>query len=340
MTVSQLQQLEQILDRTPITPIQETSALRWLSQLLPLGHRLYPLIQKYAAKGGLLSVPWGNYHLLLPSCWVLPISTWYVFEGRKHIPEFALIRRMLPTLPKGAIVEVGANIGYYLLELRHYTDAAIVSYEPIPLVFGLLKKNVERNNLPAIDLRNRACGNTSGSILMNMGINSLPVGSSDQAVDQAVTVEQPLSLETATFDDLATALCEWSQISVPVVTLDEDLQATGRIALMKIDCEGFEYNVLLGAKHILQTDRPVLFIELHPHAMAALGHSVSDIFEFLRPFYTLEFWDFQDTSPNPVVRVLQRYFPDHGIQISSEQEALALIAQNRLPTFHLLAYPK
>jgi FkbM family methyltransferase len=340
MTVSQLQQLEGILDRTPVTTVQETPTLRRISQLLPLGHRLYPLVRRYAEAGGLLSVPWGKYQLFLPSRWLLPISTWYVFEGRKHIPEFSLIHQVLPTLPAGTIVEVGANIGYYLLELRHYTAAPIVSYEPIPLVFGLLKKNIIANNLSNIDLRNRACGNTNGAILMNMGINSLPVGAAEQALSDQTLLEQPApSLDAATLDDVASALCEWSQISVPVVTLDDDLQDVGKIALLKIDCEGFEYNVLQGATRILRDDRPTVFIELHPYAMKDLGHSVMDIFDLLRPHYMLELWDFQETANNPLVRLWQRYLPNHGTRIPSEQAALELIAQQRLPTFHLLARP-
>lgn len=332
MTAVHLQQLDQILDRTPISFIP--FPLQRIGRLFPLGHRLYPLVKPYADRGGLLSVSWGNYRLLLPSRWLLPISTWYVFEGRRHIPEFDLIRRVLTTLPAGTIVEVGANIGYYLLELRHYTDAPIVAYEPIPLVFGLLKKNVVTNQLINIDLRNRACGHASGSILMNMGINSMPVGASEQVDD----IEGLLDNVT-TLDDMATALCEWSQISVPVVTLDEDLQDVEKVALLKIDCEGFEYNVLLGAQRLLMTQRPVLFIELHPYAMADLGHSISDIVALLEPHYTLELWDFQEESKNPIARVWQRYFPNRGVQIASKEEALDRIAQHQLPTFHLLARP-
>ncbi|MCS6812371.1 MAG: FkbM family methyltransferase [Cyanobacteria bacterium] len=333
MTAVYLQQLEQILERTPISTIP--SPLQRLGQLFPLGHRLYPLVKPYADRGGLLSVPWGNYQLLLPSRWLLPISTWYVFEGRRHIPEFDLIRQVLTTLPAGTIVEVGANIGYYLLELRHYTDAPIIAYEPIPLVFGLLKKNIVANQLANIDLRNRACGHTSGSILMNMGINSMPVGTSEQ-----IDTRDESRGDIATLDDMAAALCEWSQISVPVVTLDEDLQDIETITLLKIDCEGFEYNVLLGAQHLLATHRPTLFIELHPYAMADLGHSISDIVALLEPHYTLELWDFQEESRNPIARVWQRYFPNRGVQIASKEEALAQIAQHRLPTFHLLARPR
>ena len=66
-------------------------------------------------------------------------------------------------------------------------------------------------------------------------------------------------------------------VRVPVVTLDEDLASGDPVSLLKIDCEGFELNVLRGAKQILERDNPWLFLEIHPTLLPAFGQTVEEV---------------------------------------------------------------
>ena len=50
-------------------------------------------------------------------------------------------------------------------------------------------------------------------------------------------------------------------------TIDPALLALATIDYIKIDCEGFEYRVLQGAKETIQRCRPVVVIEQKPHDM-------------------------------------------------------------------------
>lgn len=74
---------------------------------------------------------------------------------------------------------------------------------------------------------------------------------------------------------------------VAVVSLD-DLHASGRIPrvdVMKVDVEGAELEVLLGAKRVLETFRPVVILELHnpemdrkcPELLRALGYHIEPV---------------------------------------------------------------
>jgi hypothetical protein len=76
---------------------------------------------------------------------------------------------------------------------------------------------------------------------------------------------------------------------VNIIRVDDfcSAQQIKRIDLMKIDVEGYEMNVLLGAKQIIERDIPDLFIEVDDNNLAQQGHSAREILEFLEPKYKL-----------------------------------------------------
>jgi FkbM family methyltransferase len=71
-------------------------------------------------------------------------------------------------------------------------------------------------------------------------------------------------------------------ITVPGIPLDEIEIGRGRLRLIKIDVEGAEFGVLTGAARMLQTHRPIIFMELAPALLARYDKSVADVFELLK----------------------------------------------------------
>jgi hypothetical protein len=71
---------------------------------------------------------------------------------------------------------------------------------------------------------------------------------------------------------------------VPVTTLDEYTRRNdvGRIHLLKVDVEGYEYNVFKGAENILASQRPVLLFESEQQHL--ITNSFEDIFDYLFQF--------------------------------------------------------
>ena len=55
-----------------------------------------------------------------------------------------------------------------------------------------------------------------------------------------------------------------ARVDVEVSTLDTELSDFNQIDVMKIDVEGFEYEMLLGAQKVLERCRPVLVLEFSP----------------------------------------------------------------------------
>ena len=74
------------------------------------------------------------------------------------------------------------------------------------------------------------------------------------------------------------------QIRVQVTTLD-DWWARGNareVNFIKLDAEGAEYRILLGAKALLEHCRPVIFLELNETCLAWDGRSSQEILRFLQ----------------------------------------------------------
>jgi FkbM family methyltransferase len=136
-------------------------------------------------------------------------------------------------------VDVGANIGYYtILASKIVGDRGkVISIEPISNTFKILKFNVFKlNELKNVKLIENAAWCEKDTIKF-----SLPTG----------------------YYGIASAVQNYKdeEVEVDTVTLDDLLQPFDTVRLMKIDVEGSEYEVLLGASKTLdRTDYVVMEI--------------------------------------------------------------------------------
>lgn len=92
---------------------------------------------------------------------------------------------------------------------------------------------------------------------------------------------------------LCDALNEHSLVEIPSVSVDSYVQDSKTPpSVMKIDVEGFELEVLEGARHCLKRDRPRLWLELHPTLLRARGRSWNNALEMVRSagYETISFY--------------------------------------------------
>jgi hypothetical protein len=54
-----------------------------------------------------------------------------------------------------------------------------------------------------------------------------------------------------------------------------------QVDLIKIDVEGAEMDVIIGARHLIETCHPDLVIEVHGAALRTFGHRPDELFELL-----------------------------------------------------------
>jgi len=144
------------------------------------------------------------------------------------------------------VIDVGANVGQFAKVVRAAMPTTqIYSFEPIPKDFEILKnKFIGDGKFKAI---NKAVGNTEGTVTFE--VNDFSPTSSILPTTQLQKDFYPITGEV-------------QKIEVPITTLDQfssELELKGLI-LLKIDVQGFEDKVVLGAQSFL-TKVAVVYVE-------------------------------------------------------------------------------
>jgi FkbM family methyltransferase len=140
--------------------------------------------------------------------------------------------------PGALVVEVGANIGAHTVQLSGLAgrDGEVHAFEPQRIVFQALCANLALNQCANVHARQAAVGEEVGACVV-------------PAIDPTTRTNfGGVSLRGVTAGEV-----------VPLVTLDSlDLPACH---LLKVDVEGAEVEVLKGAEGLVQTYRPIMYLE-------------------------------------------------------------------------------
>jgi FkbM family methyltransferase len=155
--------------------------------------------------------------------------------------EMKLIRR-LSNLNPSNFFDVGANIGQYSMAFAEITKSKVFAFEPMVGSFQVLKKNCESFG-ERVSSFNFALGD--GNYRTTISFN----GELDQLASISTEVKE---IPYVGSNNINSA-------EVTVRTLDsifEELSSSGQIIcidILKIDTEGFEYEVLVGASNLLKS---------------------------------------------------------------------------------------
>lgn len=173
------------------------------------------------------------------------------------------------------IIDIGANIGQTTLEinknrLQQKKDFKIICFEPFSQTYLKLKRNLQLNNSEYIIPEKLALGNSYKKINMykdcvsNSGGNRIVYNNLKNNID----------VQEVTINSLDNYL---------------DMNKINKIDFIKIDVEGYEYEVLSGATNTLKKYKPKLFIELDDQNLKNQGCSADKLLSFLEDFnYTIK----------------------------------------------------
>lgn len=153
-------------------------------------------------------------------------------------------------------IDVGANAGFFTLVLADIVgpEGHVTAFEPNYAMIKCLGQTlVDRDLLPYVDAIMMAVGREKGWGKLRMDPRG-PGGTQ-------VTLEEPGA--------------------VMVGTLDTAPYIRRPVSFIKIDTEGMDVDVLLGAGTILEEDRPAILFEWNPEAMIALGKDPEQEFSSL-----------------------------------------------------------
>ncbi len=156
----------------------------------------------------------------------------------------AATAEMLARLAEGDVaVDVGANLGFYSLIFASAVGARgrVFAFEPNPTLAADLEAAARENSFSWIEVRREAASDVSGEVVLHLHPQDL--GKSSIVRDAEGSVG----------------------LGVRAVTLDSCFPpGSPRVALVKIDAEGADARVVLGARNLIARDRPSLLLERTP----------------------------------------------------------------------------
>ncbi len=187
-----------------------------------------------------------------------------IYCGNFERAERQFLQRFLR--PGDVFFDVGAHVGLFALIAAKRVGRVghVYAFEPSAQTFERLRYNVEMNSLTNVSAYPVAMsdGNGSADLFVSSSAqeawNSLvrPHGGGDYVLDK---------IETMALDDFV-----------------EQHGLAGRIAMMKVDVEGWETKVVSGARRMLaRADAPVLQMEFTDPAADAAGASCRELYRAL-----------------------------------------------------------
>jgi FkbM family methyltransferase len=153
--------------------------------------------------------------------------------------------------PEWAVVDIGANIGYYALQEAQRVRT-VIAIEPTPESYEMLLLNIGLNGYK------------------NVRPHCLAVGDHEGEVGFAIS-----------------RACNWNSVAegdgdikVPMTTLDK-LLGEEKVDFVRMDVEGYEMNILRGMEGILREQKPRMFLEVHRDKLKDYGSSQREVMEYL-----------------------------------------------------------
>jgi FkbM family methyltransferase len=169
--------------------------------------------------------------------------------------------KFLDAAERGVVIDVGANLGWHALHAaRHRNVEAVLAFEPDPFNAWLLERNLAENGIANVIVESRAVGAAPG-VARLYRYKSANFGRHSLAADHG-----------------------HGSRNVPLTDLDGAIAAVGfgerRIALIKIDVEGYEPAVIAGAGRTLERTDAVI-LEYSPELSRAGQLSTRDMMQRL-----------------------------------------------------------
>ncbi len=186
--------------------------------------------------------------------------------GLDGIRERFLTNKIKDELSPGmTCVDIGANIGYYvLMEAQAVSDKGkVYAIEPVQHNFELLRKNIGINNYDSIvDAYQLAIGSENGTAKLYLSRNS-------------------------NLHNLIGGNTNLGYVETKLSRLDDFLEdKSSEVDFIRMDIEGYEYEAISGMEKTLVAGKPglKLCLELHPVLLEKAGYSKNSLLEKLDQF--------------------------------------------------------
>ena len=219
----------------------------------------------------------------LKKCWIFGKYNFFYLENDRYIGQRVALEKYEPYETQlilrqaktgDVVVDVGANIGYYtvLLADKVGKSGKVYAFEPDKTNFEILKKNIEENNLENVVAIQAAVGSKNGK--------SFLYKSKENFGDHKLKTPPILT-------KLKSPPLEEREV-IQVIRLDSFIKE--KVDLIKIDTQGWEPEVIEGAKKIISENKPVMFLEYSPASYKLAKLNGKKMMDFLRKIYPKIWW--------------------------------------------------
>lgn len=168
--------------------------------------------------------------------------------------------------PGMAVLDIGANIGYYTLLAAKLVgkNGRIFAFEPDSTNFSLLTKSIRKNRFKNIVLTNKAVSNKTGRGYLYLCEDNL----GDHRTFDSGDLRQKIDIEFITIDDFM-----------------EKNQFDFKVDLIKMDIQGFELYALEGMNKIINYNTNlILLIEYWPNGLSMARANPKKLYDYLTSF--------------------------------------------------------
>lgn len=194
-----------------------------------------------------------NFAIRLPAHW----SRYYSKDYEKE--NYAFIKSVMK---EGMhIIDIGAHMGLFSVTSSQLIgpEGKVICFEPTPGTYAVLKKTLRLNNCKNVEALQAAVSCEEGKATFY--VNKIAGYSGNSLVKSKN--ENELSVY------------EVKLVTIDSIVTEYNLQP----ALIKIDAEGAELDVMKGGTHTINTFRPVIILGIHPSAIITKGDSLKSIWE-------------------------------------------------------------
>ena len=185
----------------------------------------------------------------LPIRFHVPPSLYLIFKEIFMVDVYEIdeLVHALPTVP--VVIDIGANVGFFDIQLlSKINNATIYAYEPVPANVKTLQRTLQQNPRLGQSIK-----------LFPMAVTGKPLDKLELFVEAEETSQVVASVFSAFHENNS------QKITVPCITLTDIIQKNNleAIDLLKVDCEGSEYDIIYNTAPELIRRVKKMTIEVH-----------------------------------------------------------------------------
>jgi FkbM family methyltransferase len=197
-----------------------------------------------------------NYTVRFPAKWARYFETDYEHENVAFLTK---------TCKKGmTVVDIGAHLGLMSVIIAKLVGekGKVYSFEPTPKTFEIFKRIITLNHFDTIiKPYNKAVSNFVG--MVDFFVDENEGSNANSLVSRKDKNRASQKTEVNTLDNIISEI------------------KTDKLNLIKIDAEGSELDVLLGAKNTIYNYRPIIILAIHPSLVKNNDQKLEDIYDLL-----------------------------------------------------------